>query len=171
MSLPTRLWNPAGGAGAGGTFPAWDTSTRDAADMVVDLVALLAVAMPDSVTFDDYTIFTQPLETDFPVPVYSAGLGTAGTDATPGWTQAVQKTFTFYDTTFATAKIVLLDAASNNDFSKHPAGSLTADEIAIGTLFASVGEAWSSRAGFRPATLLSVTRTLNETLRRKYRAA
>jgi len=170
-TIPTRQWSPGGGTDDSGTFLAWDDSDRDAQDMIVDFVTLLAALYPSGVTFNNFTIFSFDSEDDPPTPRFSGGLAIAGTHADPGYTKAVQTTLSFYDTAFNTAKLVCLDSASDNSFNKHTAADLTAAELAVGVEFSAIESAWSSRANLRPMTLLSVTRTLNEKLRRAYREA
>jgi len=139
--------------------------------MVVDLATVLADLLPDSGAFDNYTIFSFDDPEEPPTPRFTNGLGIPGTDATAGWINAVQTTISFYDTAFNQVKLVLLDSASNNDFSKHTAAGLSAAELAVGVEFSKIENAWASRATLRPAALLSVTRTLNEKLRRAYKLA
>lgn len=169
MTIPTGLWSPGGGTNGSGTFLAWDLTDRDAEDMIFDLVNLLTALFPANVTFDDYTIFSFDSEDASPTPRFSNGIGLDGTVESPGWSKAVQTTISFYDTAFNIVKLVLLDSDSGNNFSKHTAASLSAAELAVGVNFSLITNAWASRANLRPATLLSVTQTLNEKLRRQYR--
>jgi hypothetical protein len=170
-TLPTRQWSPGGGTDDSGTFLAWDDSDRDAQAMIVDFATLLADIHRTDTIFDNFTIFSFDSEDAPATPRFSNGLAIPGTVSPGGWTKAVQTTFTWYDTAFNTAKVVMLDSDSANNFGKHTAASLTAAELAIGTEYATLTNAWSSRANLRPATLLSVTQTLNEKLRRTYKDA
>lgn len=170
-TIPTNQWSPGGGTNDSGTFLAWDATDRDAEAMIVALLTLIADLYPTDSLYNTYTIFSYDDPDSPPTPRFSNGLAIGGGDATPGYSKAVQTTLTFYDTAFNTVKLVCLDAASNNNFDKHSAGDLSAAELAVGVEFSQLSNAWASRATLRPATLLSVTRTLNEKLRRAYKEA
>lgn len=169
MTIPTRAWNPLGGTTGHGGYVAWDSSDRDADEMVIDLVTELCKICSDEVDFDRYTIYTMADVDAFPVPVAGDTCNAlTGVDGTPGWFKAVQFTYTFYDTEFKDAKLTLLDASSNGDFSKRLPGALSADEQDVVDEFILVSNAWSSRNGARPSTLRSLTVNLNQKLRREY---
>lgn len=169
MVVPTRAWNALAGTNGKGGFEAWDASDVDAVDMIEELATALSyLQWSDGSAFDDWTIFTLASETDPPLPRATGTLGLAGQDDTPGYTKAVQFTYTFYDTGFNTAKIVLLDAASNGDFAKRNLATLSSDELAVATHFMADTNAWASRAGFQPNSVRSLAKTLNEELRKSY---
>lgn len=166
--LPTRAWNPSIGTNGKGGFSAWDDSSRDLVDMVEDMVGEIAGVMPDSVVYDSWTCFAMDSDTSPSVVVAQGSLAVPGTDTTPGWIPATQATFTFYDTAFLPAKIVLLDAASNNNFSKVPYASASAAQLAVFDSYGLVTNAWSSRAGNRPSGPRNLLYTLNRKLRKQY---
>jgi hypothetical protein len=124
---------------------------------------------PTNCMFDAYVVFTQATPTDPALPRTTNALGIAGTNAVASINEAIQRTLTFFDTGFNTAKIVMLDASSFDDFNKHFSGDLIGADDAIGVEFSSLANGWSSRAGLRPSQLRHSTTTLNEKLRRSYR--
>lgn len=169
--ISTREWSPPSGGFTYGSFLSWSEVARDADDMVKDLTLVLAGIMPATVTFDNYTIFTQADEEADPLPVAGNSIGQAGLEATPGWYKAVQTTISIRTTGFGLFKLVVLDSASNDNFD--PVFGL-APSPALSDIFdqvADVGNAWSGRDNGRPNTVISQTKTLNEALRRSYHMA
>lgn len=172
MLIPTREWSPPAGGFAYGSFPRWsDDTARDADDMIGDLLEDLELFFSPTTTFYNWTIFTQDSPSDDPVPRVSKSVTEVGTDASDTWEKAVQSTINFRTAGFKASKIVLLDAPGLDNFDRvvDPA-----DSVALTALvpeFTSVLNAWSGRDGTRPATFISLTRTLNEALRRRYRMA
>jgi hypothetical protein len=65
-------------------------------------------------------------------------------------------------------KLTLLDCDSENLFGKLVAVGDVPRWDAIASEITNSAAAWSSRNGFQPTTVLSLTRTLNEKLRRAY---
>jgi len=130
--------------------------------MLLDLLADLASSVPDSTKFSQYTIYTMATPTSPAQPRYNATIDIDGIDATPGWSEGVQTTFNFRTENFNASKIVLLDAASNNDFNKisnpmdFPILADVADE------WSDVTNGWAGRDGTRPTTLFSVTKNIND---------
>ena len=128
MTIPTRAWT-AGGAHGFGTYEAWDTSTVEADDMINAFIDDLAKLFDGGVRFPQVTIFTKADAVSPAIPrALVVPTTTVGIDGTPGWTVAVQFDFTFFDTAFNAAKLVLLDAASNNNFARRISSTLSADE-------------------------------------------
>lgn len=167
--IPTRAWNNLAGTGGQGGFEAWDTTDRDAIDMVTDLATLMVDYMPAEVTYDKWTIYTMASEDAPPIP-RAGGVFTAltGGAVTPGWWQAVQATLNMYDTEFNTTKLVLLDAASLGSFGEVPFGSLDAKITDIFDEITSEANAWASRAGFRPSVFRTWNVTINNALYNDY---
>lgn len=166
--LPTRTWNELGGTRGAGGYVAWDGSNRDALDMIEDYTDDMALLMPDSSVIDGWIIFAYPDVDADPLPRAAGTLAVAGADTTPGWTPAVQFTYTYFDRSFFPVKNVILDAASNGDFSRTPASGMTSTEIQLPGGFSSDTNAWSSRAGEQPFVIRNLTRTLNRKLRKQY---
>lgn len=153
-----------------GHYTPWTgLTTRDADDMIKDLVNKLKARYPVNANFVDYTIYTMDNPTADPVPRYTAALGIAGTDATVNWQKAVQVTMSFRTTAFGASKLVLLDASSDNDFDKiTDLTGLTAYQDIVDQ-WTDVNNAWSGRDGTRPATFTQIAKDLNDKLRRSYR--
>lgn len=169
MTLPTRQYNPLGGTLGFGGYEAWNASNRDAETMITDLCADIAELLPDSSTFESYTIYDQTsIGSGIYVPRATNVIVRDGQDATAGWVAAVQATFTLFDTDFNTAKLVLLDVASNNDFNRVAAADYSsAQNQAPGELL-NPANAWSSRAGLQPTENRHLSFTLNKKLRKQY---
>lgn len=169
MRIPTRGWSPPGGGFTNGSYLRWSDDVEiDADTMIGDLIAVLDDNLPDTHSFISYTIFTQNDVDEDPQPRLSQVVNAPGTIATPDWWEAVQATWNFRDTDFTAMKLTLMDADSENLFGKlvNVAGVARWNNVAL--QISDEDNAWSSRNGFRPATILSVTRTLNEKLRRAY---
>lgn len=167
--LPTREWSPPDVDNDFGFYQSWDASgVRDTDSMINDLCTKMAAFMPATSHYDNYSVWTQEDENSAPVFAISNVLDIDGTDATPGWSKAVQETWTFRDTGGKVSKLVLLDSSSGDSFDRQTvlvpasAGDALRDEFCGGT------QAWASRAGNQPVTFMQVAFTLNETLRRQY---
>lgn len=169
--LPTREWNPLAGTNGYGGYEAWDSSERDAEDMVTDFLAATTLLQSDEIDYDDVIIYTLATPTSPAIPRKVIPLvAVTGQDGTPGYFKGVQFTFTFFDTEFNKSKLVLLDASSNNDFTKRTSlAAMSADEGGVVTEWTLDTNAWASRAGFRPSSALSLTKTINDKLRKSYR--
>jgi hypothetical protein len=168
MTLPTRDWVVPTVGHDQGSYNAWDSTTIDADTMIQALATKLKAEFPVSVSFTSYEIFTMSTPTAPKLPRAGNTMAQTGTYMTPGFYEAVQKTYSFFDTGFNTSKLTLLDAASGNDFRPISGAFLTAAEVAVRDEFTSVSNAWASRAGFQPVTLRQITKTINEKLRREY---
>jgi hypothetical protein len=169
MILPTRQWSSAGGISGFGSFTSWDDDIRDVGDMVDDFVDVLLPKFISTVTFDNWLVWDFNVDADFFIPVAGdAFTAKVGTDDDSGYTQAVQSVMTMFDTEFNTCKIVLLDMSSRNNFNRRTAATVDADEQAYFDAFSDTANAWASRAGFRPATIRSVSLGINDELKKQY---
>jgi hypothetical protein len=169
MQIPTKDWSPPAFGADFGLFEKWEGGQIDADLMISNLVGKLkAFLTPDSV-FDNYTIFSQPTDTVGAVPVMANDLGATVGTAAASWDQATQMTVNFRTSLFGKAKLVLLDFSALDDWSK------VRTLPGSGALFDLVGEftastnGWQGQDNGQPTTFVSVTRTLNEKLRRSYR--
>lgn len=165
--LPTRAWT--GLTGTSGTFVPWGGGTISDHDMVNSLVDKLKEVMVTTYHFDDYTVYTQadadsPPQPRFTEIINEAGLLTAA-DAVP----ASQGTMTFRTAGFGKFKLVLLDAIPSGDFLPQLPGDFTTDQTNLAVELESDANAWQGRDGFQIVTLLRLTWTLNEKLRKAYR--
>lgn len=166
--VPTLAWN----AGvAQGDFATHSGSVTPADAMIKALYTALKPILPTLAFFDNYVIYSQPAPEDLPVPVASGDLNFQGTEATPGWDKATQATYTFRTSNFGVMKLVTLDCASNNDFSKVTATGTTGILFDVWTELSDPTNGWAGQDNGRPMTLISQTVTLNEKLRRAYRLA
>ncbi len=167
MIVPTRQWSPGTGIGE---FLNWTGTQTSAEAMILDLANALAAIMHNTTTITRATIFTKEVGQP-PQPVAALTLSASGTETSTTWRQAVQYTMTMRDTAFKLAKIVVLDAPSGGTFLKYSSFvGLPAWQAVFNELM-DVSNGWSSRYGARPATFVSLTKTLNEKLRRAYRLA
>lgn len=168
-TIPTREWNAGIGTSGHGGYLNWDDDPVDAGEMILDLVTAWVKLLPAEVTLDRFVInrISEPGASPQPVAgdVIEDGVGIMGT---PGWWQAVQGTFTFYDTEFAPGKFVLLDCGSSNSFAPRNIGSLTADQTGLVTVLTDPANAFSSRNGARLSTLRSLRFDINDKLHKQY---
>lgn len=171
QTIPTRDWTPPTGGHPFGTYTNWASASIDADDMIQALAALYAPLYPTSTEISSYEIFTQATPTSPVIPRAANSIAVAGTITTPGYTKAVQSTFTFFDSAFNTVRLILLDTDSGNDFLKKPPEAFVTAENNLIAEFTSVSNAWASRAGFQPISIRSLCQTLNEKLRKSYKDA
>jgi hypothetical protein len=169
MTLPTRAWDAGAGTNGFGGYEAWDLSDRDALDMITDFANKLCALLHSTVIFDTWVIYHETFPAGPLVPVASEPfVAVAGTEATPGWYEAVQGVFTFYDIAFNTAKISLLEYASLDNFARRSYATASADEVAVADEFMDVNNAWASRGGYRPNNLRSLSLGINDALKKQY---
>jgi len=169
MLLPTRTWSAAFGPAGVGGYTAWDTSTIAADDMIEALVTLFLAKFPATVHFTQWQVMQWDAGAETWNPVAGAVLtGFAGTDDDPGWSQAVQGVYTFYDTAFQTFKLNLLDMSSRNNFARRASGTYDADEIAIFDELEADTNAWASRAGNQLTSCRSGSLGINDELKKQY---
>lgn len=170
MTIPLKEHSPVSGGHIAGTNLAWDTTQVDTDDMIQGLVDLLKVFFFTDTTFNNYTIFEWADADGPPAPVISkpivTGVGT-GAAVIP----ATQATWNFKTSTFGAFKLVLLDTKVSATF--NPVSNLTSpdfdDEIALRDYILDSGNAFSGRDNTEPTTLVRITYTLNEKLRKSYR--
>jgi hypothetical protein len=165
--LPTRVWT--GLTGSSGTYVPWGGGTISDHDMVFSFVTKIKEVMVTTYHFDDYTVYTQADENSPPLPRFTeiidiAGLLTAA-DAVP----ASQGTMTFRTAAFGKFKLTLLDAIPSGDFLPQRPGDFTTDQSNLALEIESDANAWQARDGSQITTLLRLTWTLNEKLRKAYR--
>jgi hypothetical protein len=169
MTLPLREWIPIAGGHPSGSFTAWDSTNVDADDMISGFATALAALLATDASVGSYVLWTQASPTDPSVFRVAAPLGiTGGITPTTQIVRATQATYNYYDTDGFRAKLVTLDTPLEDFIPVQVYGSLPS---AVRTLLASwtaENNAWSSRAGHRPATFTQATYTLNDRLRREY---
>jgi len=168
---PTRGIDIDEGNPIASTIADWGAGQVLWTDMVDDLVAALADLAPTTVNFDRATLFNVTGIADDPQPISTYVVDVPGTEAAPGYTQAVQLTMIWRTTDFNISKLVLLDGASFDAFDK--VISLTGQPAltAINDVWTSVANGFAGRDNARPDTFVAATKTLNEKLRRSYRQA
>ena len=169
MEVCHHGWNYAGGSPESGEFNTWDDGVVEADVMINDFVDTLLPFFLPTTTFDTYTIYTMADEDADPTPVYAAALDLDGTSIETEWAKAVQTTFTFRTESFNIAKLVLLDTPSAAGFDKILSFGASVEALAILAELSDETNGWSARANSRINTLVQISYTLNETLRRSYR--
>jgi hypothetical protein len=170
MQIPLRHWQPGGGGSVAGDVEDWDLTIQDADGMINSLSDLFLPFFTANVTFDNYVIFKQVGTDEIYTPVAGATLtGKIGTRTPPVWSEAVQYTLTWRSTSFGIFKIVFLDAESAGDFSKTSTLPGSGDLFNINTEVTSTANAFMARDNGRPSSFISMTKTLNEKLRKSYR--
>lgn len=166
--IPTLAWTAGADAGL---FATWSGGTTDAQTMIENLINAIALIAPDGNSYDNFVIYSQPTPDDIPRPVAQGNLGIAGLDTTPGWWQAVQVTMNFRSSLFGAMKIVVLDAATNNDFSKTTVLPGSGALFEVFGLLTVNSNGWAARDNGQVTGFVSQTVTLNEKLRRAYKLA
>ena len=170
MTIPLKEHSPVSGGHIAGTNLAWDASQVDTDDMMQGLADLLKPFFFTDTTFTNYTIMEYADAESPGVPVVSqpfvTAVGTGGATI-----PASQATFNFKTTGFHAFKIVMLDARVSATFA--PLTALVSpandDEIALRDYLTDDVNAFSGRDNERPQSLVRVTYTLNEKLRKSYR--
>lgn len=168
MTLPTKVYTGPDGLNPSGTFLAWNSTARDADDMINDLVDLFLPFFKPDTTFDAYTIYTLAEPGAPPQPEYAAALGLDGTSVQTAWSKAVQTTFSFRTDLFGQMKLVFLDAPNNNLWDKISQFDTSPEALAILAELSNSANAWSARDNGKPTVLTQIAYTLNEKLRREY---
>src|SRR5262245_342002 len=163
--LPTLAYDP-----DTEKFDVWVGSPIDAATMITALVTVLKPFFPTTYGFDNWRVFTKADAEAIPLLVLAGSFtSVAGTNSSPGWTKAVQRTLSALGHAGSKVRLVMLDAASNNSFDPEttvPSMSALSDLMDEWT---AASNGWATRAGEQPRTFLELTTTLNEKLRRAYR--
>lgn len=164
MTLPTKNWNASGSIG---DFDIWSGGTINALTMVEDLVDLFLPLFNSTTSFDNYVIYHWPVPEIPPQPVASHSFsGKIGTNTGASWAAAVEKMFIARSTTFGIAKLVLLDACSEDSFL--PITSPGTDDQALIDEWFNDAKGWSARDNSQVQTFLKITRNLNQKLRKEY---
>jgi len=167
--VPTLAWMDT--PGDAGSFETHGGGIVDAQDMIENLYTALAGILPDTAVFDNFIIYTQPDPDELPTPAAQGNLAIPGLDSTPGWAQATQVTMSFRTSNFGVMKIVTLDAATNNDFSKTSTLPISGVLFTVFGLLTVDTNGWAGRDNGQVQGFISQTITLNEKLRRAYRLA
>jgi hypothetical protein len=169
LNLGLRDWQ--GGVDTGvelGLSTSWNEGNANVLTDLQDLFDVLITQWPATVSILRSTVFTieEPGGVARPRASYTH-TALVGTDATPGVTKAVQKTFTMYDTLFNHVRIQLMDAASNDNWAKQTdwSASPASDLIAV---FGDADRAFASRKGHRPNVGISIINKFNDKLRHSY---
>jgi hypothetical protein len=166
MTLLTREISTSG-IGDPGTVENWSGLPIAADVMVESLLTLLAAAVPNTITYDAYTIYKVPAIGEPGQPIYTNTVALVGSlTGLTGQAKAVQVTVGFKTAAFGQAQIVILDRPVNGSF-----GSFTDPGAEIQDVideFISPDAAWAGRDNFRPAVFTNVSICLNKRLRRKY---
>lgn len=165
MTIPTREWEP---GIDGGTFQTWEDSNINAVEMVEALVDKMKVFFVAAVSFDSFTIFTQPTPEDLPVPRFSAVLDVVGTNASSHPYKAIQQTWTAKAEDGSLAKLVFLDMQNAGNFERLTFADLGAEGTALLNEWFAETNGWSSRLNARPYFYLQTSTTVNEKLRKQY---
>lgn len=169
LNLPIRDW--IGGVTATeelGLSHNWEDEEVDVRFKLEALLTTLLGQFPDTVTFDRSTVFTLSAPDGIARPRATFNhTDFDGTDITPGTSEAVQKTFTFYDTEFNHVRLQLMDAASNDIWTRDTNFGVGAAATILAE-FSDTDTIWSSRKGFRPSAGISIINKVNNKLRRSY---
>jgi hypothetical protein len=161
-TVPTLLWN------VGNTFDTWNAGTVDEITMIEGYVDKLLPFFASDTEFDNWVTYLKPPDPADPQPVSSGSFtGKVGTASSPGWTTAVQGTFSIRTHLFGIYKIVMLDGASGNSFA--PSSALGGAALDLFNYVSDKDNGFSGQDNGRPNVFIKFTKTLNEKLRRAYR--
>jgi hypothetical protein len=166
-TIPTRQWNALLGTNGKGGYLNWNEVEVDAADMFEAYAGAWKGMFPSDVSLDDYIIYDYDGDPDnSPNPVAGDTLALAGTEGTPVSFKAVMSTMTYFDTSYDGGKIISLDCASLGEWERRT--TPTTAEAATFAVLSDFDWAFSSRSNLRPNLLRSITRKLNDELRKQY---
>lgn len=168
QTVPTKQWFAVGGTNGFGSYLNWEDDEVDAQDMIDALVDELKDFQPTTGIYDSATIYTMTSETADPRPRFSIPLAVTGTAVTAD-VPASQATLSARTTDFGVAKLEWFDATPSTDFLPVRTLPGSGQPLDLWNVWSSTDWAWSGRDGFRPATFMQVSYTLNEALRRSYR--
>lgn len=165
QTIPTLEYNV-----ADVSFNTWAAGAVAAGDMVTNLMLKMKKFFPAGVLYDTCRIFTKAAVNADPIlrAVTTFVSSNEGDFATPGFTEAVQGTFSYLGLTGSKGRLVFLDCASGDDFTPQ---FTTGGSGILFDLLAELnddGNGWSTRGNERPTTFLQYSKTLNEKLRREY---
>jgi len=166
-TIPTRAWT--GTTGTSGNYVPWGGGIVSDTDMVAALVDKLKAIAVTTYNFDDFTVYTMDSPTATPQPRFAAAIGEVGALTAADAVPASQGTMSFRTSAFGKFKLVLLDAIPSGDFLPQQPGAFTAGQTALAAEISSDAAAWQGRDGSQITTLLHLTWTLNEKLRKAYR--
>lgn len=155
------------GIGDPGVVETWSGGSIATDDMVESMIDTLALAVPSTIVYDNYTIFTVPTPTADPQPLYTKLYSVTGSETgLTGQAKATQVTLSFRTEAFGQARIVFLDRPANGNYGSFvdPLG----DMAGVIAEFTDPLKAWSGRDNFRPAAYTNTSISLNKRLRRKY---
>lgn len=167
QTVPMTAWNAAGADY--GSFLAWDASSVDAETMIDAFVTAEAEFFPTTVNFSSWEIYDLASPTSPPFIRRAKNIDVDGVVATPGWTKAVQITWSLKTDLGGDIKYVMLDAATGGSFDKITSASVTAEQTAFLDLVQDDANGFAGRDGGQPYFFQQITYTLSDELRKIYR--
>jgi hypothetical protein len=169
QTLPTRQWSAPSGGHPSGTFLNWLGSAVDAEDMINNLTAAV-IGITDTHTIWDYTIIYNfpAVPPALPNPVAIFQQNVAGIVTHTAAVEAIQNTYTFFDTGFGTFKFVLLDCDAEFGLAPVLYGALPTPPKTVVDILMDDVWGWSSRGNLRPNVMRRVVSKPNDKLRREY---
>lgn len=164
MTIPTLAWNP---GAPYGDFETHAGGAIAAEDMIDALIDKLKAFVPAGVAFDGWTVFTKPTIESQSTPRAFKTSGVVGT-APASWAKATQLTISAKTDNGGDARLVLMDAASGNNFDLITSATITPSYTALfGEWFADTN-GWAGRDNGLPYYFTQASITLNEKLRKQY---
>lgn len=164
MTIPTLAWNP---GAPYGDFETHAGGAIAAEDMVDALIEVLKAFIPASVAFDGYTIFTKETASAPSIPRAFKASGVVGT-APISWSKATQLTISAKTDEGGDARLVLMDAATGNDFDLVTPSTMSASYTALFAEWFADTNGWAGRDNGLPYYFTQASKTLNEKLRKQY---
>jgi len=172
MTLPLRAYDPPPAGGSYGQVTLWDDTVEDADTNLEAKITGWADLFTTDANFSTIFWYTMASPTAEPILAAAKNIDIDGTYAITAGEDylTVQTTFSFLDTAGNKVKRSFMEATSRNTFEKFTNRSLlTADEDAVVAEMLAVTTPFASYHNLRPYIWTSMTRTLNEKLRRERR--
>jgi hypothetical protein len=170
--IPTRAWNNVSLTGSMGSFTDWLGATRDAEDMIDDLVTAMKGIHKDDTTINLATIFNKASVDAPSIPVATKAIGVAGTSTLTTHAKAISAQLNFRTDNFHPMKLVFLDVPHPaTDFNKETYASTPSYVKDIADQIRADQNAWAGRDNEQPSVLISVTWNINQALRKQYHMA
>lgn len=170
MTLPIREWSPVSSGHISGTATDWNDTQADVDDFVNDFVDKL---LPFFYTDTDFTAYTVHTYSSVNAParpqVAQTLTGKTGTGAS--YNPGTQATFNFKTIGFFPFKVVMLDVAAGSQYlpvSAFPSPAYDTT-IALRDFVLADASIFQGRDGTQVASLVKVTYTINEQLRKSYK--
>lgn len=169
QQLCLKDWFPVSSGHPMGTCTAHDNTSVDLADMINNLVDVMAPFALSDTSWDLATVYTQAAATGPAFPQASMALTQVGSSPGAAPRKATEVTFVMRTASFGIVKMVLLDVPVNTNFDPVLNGDFSATDLAFLDEFEAPQNAWVGMDNSKPQTGIKKTFNLNQKLRKEYR--